>query len=160
RVAMDYGLTGLPPISQSFLEKLLALRLLTHAEATQFLTEQRDRLFELFGEYELGQALVQAGLLTDFQLDRVLAGNGHGLVLGNYRIRGQVGSGGMGLVYRAEHILMKREVAVKGLPLDEDCPPSVRPRLYTQMRIPAQFPHPPLVPRPHARQNPPSGPPS
>ena len=55
-------------------------------------------------------------LLTDYQAARVLAGGGmHNLVFGNYRILERLGVGGMGVVYRGEHILMRRPVAIKVL---------------------------------------------
>ena len=38
-----------------------------------------------------------------------------GEVVGNYRITDQVGAGGMGVVYRAEHILLGKRAAVKVL---------------------------------------------
>jgi serine/threonine protein kinase len=43
------------------------------------------------------------------------AGQGHGLVLGQYRLLELLGAGGMGQVYKAEHLLMKRCVALKVL---------------------------------------------
>ena len=89
----------------------------------------------------MGQALVQAGLVTDYQLDRVLAGTTHGLVLGNYRVLRNLGSGGMGVVFVAEHCLMRRRVAVKVLPIDDDCAVSIRERFYAEMRILAELQH-------------------
>src|SRR5205823_13551693 len=41
-----------------------------------------------------------------------------GRILGAYRLLEQVGRGGMGLVYRAEHLRLRREAAVKVLPVD------------------------------------------
>jgi eukaryotic-like serine/threonine-protein kinase len=123
------------------LDKLLQLRLLEPNSVDHFLCARQDRLGEFDTELRLGQALVQDNLLTDYQLDRVLAGSTHGLVLGNYRVLRNIGSGGMGVVFLAEHCLMRRRVAVKVLPIDEDCPPSIRERFYAEMRVLAELQH-------------------
>jgi eukaryotic-like serine/threonine-protein kinase len=61
--------------------------------------------------------LVQQGVLTKFQARMLLAGKSRGFRLGNYIIRDQIGTGGMGSVYLAEHQDIKRRVAVKVLNL-------------------------------------------
>ena len=58
--------------------------------------------------------LVEAGLLTAFQGEQVLAGRVRRLRLGPYRLLARLG-GGRGLVYLAEHVLMKRLVTLKVL---------------------------------------------
>jgi serine/threonine protein kinase len=63
----------------------------------------------------VASALVEAGLLTRFQADHLLTGRVRGFLLGPYRILEQIGRGGMGRVYRAEHRTMGRQVAVKVL---------------------------------------------
>jgi serine/threonine-protein kinase len=59
--------------------------------------------------------LVQAGVLTAYQAEQVLAGRPGRLRLGPYRLLDRLGAGGMGQVFKAEHVLMKRLVALKVL---------------------------------------------
>jgi hypothetical protein len=127
--------------ARTFLDKIIKLPLVPANSIDHFLRERGDRLAEYTTGAQIGQALVQAGLLTSYQLGRVLAGSTHGLVLGNYRVLDTVGGGGMGVVFLAEHSLMKRRVAVKVLPVDDDCPPSVRQRFYAEMRVLAELCH-------------------
>jgi serine/threonine protein kinase len=61
----------------------------------------------------LAQTLVERGLLSPYQAEQVISGHGRGLVLGQYRLLDRLGAGGMGQVFKAEHILMKRVVALK-----------------------------------------------
>ena len=140
------------------LDKLLQLRLLPPGGLDDFLCERQDRLGELNTDERMGQALVQAGLITEYQLDRVLAGTTHGLVLGNYRVLRNIGSGGMGVVFLAEHCLMRRRVAVKVLPIDDDCAASLRERFYAEMRVLAELQHENIVLAIDAGEAPPPGP--
>ena len=57
--------------------------------------------------------LVERGLLTGYQAEQIFAGNAHFLLLGQYRILDALGAGGMGRVFKAEHVLMRRVVALK-----------------------------------------------
>jgi serine/threonine-protein kinase len=56
--------------------------------------------------------LVERGLLTGYQAEQLLAGNA-ALRLGQYRLLDALAAGGMGRVYKAEHVLMRRVVALK-----------------------------------------------
>src|SRR5262245_33483930 len=64
---------------------------------------------------ELAERLVQQGTLTRFQAKTLLAGKYRGLVVGPYRLLDQIGQGGMGTVYLAEHANLKKRVALKVL---------------------------------------------
>jgi serine/threonine protein kinase len=57
--------------------------------------------------------LIARGVLTRYQAGQVLAGRARRLRLGPYRVLDRLGIGGMGQVYKAEHILMRRVVALK-----------------------------------------------
>src|SRR5438105_14737350 len=89
----------LPPESRAFWAQLLDLRLLPASSARRFLEDRREHLSEMTSASTLGNALVQENLVTAYQVDQVLAGMTHGLVLGPYRVRQRLGAGGFGVVF-------------------------------------------------------------
>jgi hypothetical protein len=135
----------LPSRSNAFLDNLVRQGLLDPGDRELFLTQRFDRLREYTTEERLGQALIACNLLTHYQFDRLLGDKAHGLVLGSYRVLKELGKGGMGVVYLAEHRLMKRRAAIKVLPVDENCHASLRQRFLDEMRILADLSHPNVV---------------
>ncbi|MEI7688246.1 MAG: serine/threonine-protein kinase, partial [Planctomycetota bacterium] len=89
--------------------------------------------------------LVRNGLLTQYQADRVDAGTTYGLVLGNYRILERLGAGAMGVVFKAEHVVMRRPVAIKVLSSFADQDPRVPQRFLAEVRAVSQLQHPNIV---------------
>lgn len=70
---------------------------------------------------KLADLLVAQGLLTPFQAEQMLVGR-RKLTLGQYKILDAIGQGGMGRVFKAEHVMMGREVAIKVLPREKSTP--------------------------------------
>src|SRR4051794_28392977 len=65
--------------------------------------------------------------------------------VGKYRILGEVGRGGMGVVYRALDGTLGREVALKS-PLTEDASDGDRRRTLQEARAASRVSHPHVVP--------------
>jgi len=64
----------------------------------------------------VGRRLVEAGLLSNWQCEKLLEGAHKGFFIGKYKLLDHLGTGGMSSVYLAEHLLMQRRVAIKVLP--------------------------------------------
>lgn len=148
----------LPQTGREFLERILNIQLFPPALAQRFLADHVSRLTEYSDPLVLGRALIQANLLTQYQLDRIMAGTTHGLILGNYKVLERLGAGTMGVVFLAEHYLMKRRVAVKVLPVDDECDEALLERFYSEILVLADLHHPNIVTAHDAGELIPSGP--
>ncbi|MCA9176655.1 MAG: protein kinase, partial [Planctomycetales bacterium] len=79
------------------------------------------------------------------QLFRIEQGEADQLVLGQYVILDQLGEGGMGVVYRAFHRRMQREVAIKIVAPSVLHRPVAIERFYREVRAAAKLLHPNIV---------------
>lgn len=93
----------------------------------------------------VARALVDNGLLTRFQAERLLGGRTAGFLLGQYRILEQIGRGGMGRVYKAEHQTLQRIVALKVLSPGLMETDRARELFLREVRAAAQLVHPNIV---------------
>lgn len=93
----------------------------------------------------VARALVEKKLLTRFQAERLLAGRNTGFLLGQYRILDQLGQGGMGRVFKAEHLAMKRVVAIKVLAPKLVQSDRARELFLREVQAAAQLVHPNVV---------------
>jgi serine/threonine protein kinase len=101
---------------------------------------------------QLAEQLVQQGTLTRFQAKQLLAGRHRGFVLGPYRLLDQIGQGGMGTVFLAEHATLKRRVAVKILAREQAENPAAVERFQREARAASAFCHPNVMRVHHAGQ--------
>ena len=85
--------------------------------------------------------LVQSGLITRWQADRLLEGRYKGFFLGKYKLLDHLGTGGMSSVYLAEHVLMQRRVAIKVLPKNRVEDSSYLARFHREAQAAAALDH-------------------
>jgi tetratricopeptide (TPR) repeat protein len=64
---------------------------------------------------------------------------------GKYRILGEIGRGGMGVVYRAKHLSLKRDVALKVLNPEEGSTPEMITSLHKEAQAASKLRHPNIV---------------
>src|SRR4051812_29499813 len=93
---------------------------------------------------KLAQQMIDLGLVTRFQAKHMLAGRHRGLVLGPYKLIDQIGKGGSGVVFLAEHRKLKRQVAIKILPT-EGLNQETLERFYREARAVASLDHPNII---------------
>lgn len=104
--------------AESFIGLVRASRLVEKDQldaAINELKQNRDGA-PLTNAAEVAVHLIDVGLLTSWQADRLLEGRHKGFFLGKYKLLDHLGTGGMSTVYLAEHLLMQRRVAIKILP--------------------------------------------
>ncbi|MDX1928013.1 MAG: serine/threonine-protein kinase, partial [Pirellulaceae bacterium] len=77
----------------------------------------------------------------------------NGQLIGDYVILEPLGAGGMGSVYRAEHVLMKRPVALKIIQRQYQSNPLLQRRFEREVRTLAKLSHPNVVTAFDARQD-------
>jgi serine/threonine protein kinase len=92
---------------------------------------------------QLAQYLIQQGILTEFQADRLLQGKTQGFVLGPYVLMDSLGTGSLGTVYRAQSKNDGQWYAVKVLPRRSMWNVRVARR---KVRVFEEFKHPAVVP--------------
>jgi serine/threonine protein kinase len=89
--------------------------------------------------------LVDAGLITRWQADKLLEGRHKGFFLGKYKLLGHIGTGGMSSVYLAENTKLHRQCAVKVLPRSRVEDSSYLERFYLEAKAAAALAHPNIV---------------
>lgn len=93
----------------------------------------------------VADALVERHAITRWQADKLLQGKHKGYFLGKYRLLSLLGRGGMSSVYLAEHVLMRRNCAIKVLPAKRVGDSSYLARFHREAQAVASLDHPNIV---------------
>ena len=93
----------------------------------------------------LAERLIEAKLLTRWQCDSLLKGKYKRFHLGQYKLLGLLGTGGMSSVYLAEHTMMHCLRAIKVLPASRVDDSSYLARFIQEARAAGQLNHPNIV---------------
>jgi serine/threonine protein kinase len=89
--------------------------------------------------------LVKQKKLTPYQASILSQGQVKGLIFGDYKVLDKVGEGGMGLVFKAQHRVLKRIVALKVLhPAVTQSEEAVR-RFHREVEAVARLSHPNII---------------
>lgn len=134
-------------VAQSFLDLVRRSQLVEEDQLEKFLSQyQKANDGQLPERQEaLAEAMIEAGLLTDWQADKLLAGKHKGFILGKYKLLRHLGKGGMSQVYLAEHILMRARRAIKVLPQNRVEDSSYLERFRIEARAAAKLDDPNIV---------------
>ncbi len=129
-----------------FIHCALRSGLLTQAEIDEAIAElkrERPDRKQKISEDRLAAKLVEMCRLNRWQAEQLRAGRTK-FELGPYQIIDSIGQGGMGQVFKAEHTIMGRVVAVKVLPRSRSTPDAIV-NFSREIRAQAQLDHENLV---------------
>jgi len=102
----------MPASKRQFIENLNSAGILSAAEVAQRLSKLPTEQQPIDGE-SLADILIKDGILTAYQAERLNRERPKNIRFGNYQIQEILGQGGMGTVYKASHLMMKHDVAIK-----------------------------------------------
>ncbi|MBA4192446.1 MAG: hypothetical protein C0467_31140, partial [Planctomycetaceae bacterium] len=129
----------------TLLQDLIDRSVILPEEWDEVFPADRALLLNVDSQLSLLDKLVSLHLLTGFQADTIRDGSAKKLILGQYRVLGLIGRGGMGIVYRGEHIHLRRDIAIKVFTNTPDTCPRLLRRFHAEARAAARLHHPNLV---------------
>lgn len=94
---------------------------------------------------QVKKKLIEQGMITTWQSDKLLSQKYKGFFLGKYKILGHIGTGGMSSVYLVEHMQMHQRRAIKVLPRKRVSDKTYLERFYIEARASASLDHPNIV---------------
>jgi serine/threonine-protein kinase len=94
---------------------------------------------------QLAKRLVKEKKISAYQAQVVYSGKGKTLTMGSYFVLDKLGQGGMGMVLKAEHRMMKRLVAIKVLSPAVTKTKELAQRFQREVEAAARLTHPNIV---------------
>ena len=131
--------------AESFLSLIQQSGLVENDRLQREVDDLEDQGHNVAEATALADSLVERDLLTEWQAEKLLRGKHKGFTLGKYRLRRLLGKGGMSSVYLAEHVLMRRQCAIKVLPIKRVEDTSYLARFHREARAVASLDHPNIV---------------
>ena len=128
---------------KNFRDAVIASELVTAAQVEESLGSLDSDAIATLTDERLAEQLVFEGFITAWQAEQLKLGRTR-FSLGPYNIVDAIGVGGMGQVFKAEHAMMGRIVAVKVLPRSKATPDSIQ-HFAHEIRAQARLDHPNLV---------------
>ncbi|HPM79194.1 MAG TPA: SUMF1/EgtB/PvdO family nonheme iron enzyme [Candidatus Anammoximicrobium sp.] len=129
---------------QDCIQQLTSLELVSEDEIQAALANLPDEP-EARSAEQLLRELVKQSKLTAHQARVVLEGRAKSLMLGSYVVLDELGKGGMGEVFKAQHRLMDRVVALKVVSGGLVQSPDALQRFHREVRAAAKLTHPNVV---------------
>src|ERR1043165_9310491 len=133
-----------PAKARTFLRSLVTQYIIHPEEWASLSSELHEELDAIADRSYLLKRLVEMKVLNSHQADRIQSGMFRGLVFWNYRLKGAIGDAGDSF-FQAEHIYMRRQVAVKVVPFYPEEQPDLISRFLRDMRFVARLDHPNIV---------------
>jgi putative two-component system response regulator len=145
-------------LGSPLLRKLIASTIVHPNDWDSLTPERRANVNMLSNDDAVLSTLVSMGLLTPYQYNRIRANETKTLILGNYRILDKIGAGGMGVVFRAEHLRLRKSVAVKALFIDSETNRRALDRFFHEVLAVTRLRHPHIISAVDAGEQPGAGP--
>lgn len=133
--------------SERFVTMVAKSNLIDEKTQERFVTKVREKCGGQLptSVKKLASAYEKAGLLTDWHVEKILAGKYRGFFLGKYKLLGHIGTGGMSSVYLAEHTGLHDKRAIKVLPKKRVKDASYLARFKLEAQAIASLNHPNIV---------------
>ena len=113
-------------------------------QASQSSVESEVGILEgAISDTQLAEQLVYNGVISTYQAEQLQSGRTK-FNLGPYVITDWIGQGGMGQVFKGEHVVLGRVSAIKVLPLDKSNEYAIS-NFHREIKLQARMDHPNLV---------------